>query len=400
LRILYISYGTQSGVTKVVVERLRAAGHEVHLANPVKGFLYKRKVAGLQVPNVAPAQVLATAAAMLRFRSRWKDLYVHTCTAFDRLTARSAKLVRRVRPDIVLQAGVLFGPGAGDVPYCLYVDHTRAIAEAYPPVDGLWPGIPYEAAWRRRERDVYQRAAAVFSMSEYVKRSLVADYGVAASSVHVVGAGPNVSPGAEALPAERDPALLFVGKHFVVKGGREALGAFEEVRTRHPRAELWMVGRDQPAAAPPGVRLLGPCGRDEVARLFARASAFVLPSVREPFGLAFLEAMSFGLPCIGTRIEAIPELIEDGATGLLVPPCDAPAVARAMVALLDDPARARRMGEAGRARAAERFGWDRAVERMLAVMNMAVAHCRATAPASPPLDYGRFQRIVPKSPAR
>jgi starch synthase len=380
LRILYLSYGTQSGVTAAVVERLTAAGHEVHLANPVKGFLYKRKVAGLQVPNVAPAPVLATAAAMLRFRGMWKDRYLHTCTAFDRLTARSAASVRRVRPDVVLQSGVLFGPGARDVPHYLYVDHTRAISEAYPTMDGLAPAIPYENAWRRREREVYQRAAAIFAMSEHVKRSLVVDYGVAAARVHVVGAGPNVSPGAGALPVEREPALLFVGKHFVVKGGRGALRAFEEVRARHPRAELWMVGRDQPAAAPPGVRLFGPRGRDAVAQLYARASAFVLPSVREPFGLAFLEAMSFGLPCIGTRVEAIPEVIEDGATGLLVPPCDAQALARAMLALLDDPARGRRMGEAGRARVAERFGWERAVERMFAVMTAAPRRAAAASP--------------------
>jgi alpha-maltose-1-phosphate synthase len=396
LRILYLAYGSQSGVTAAVVERLTAAGHEVHVANPVKGFLYKRRVAGVQLPNATPGPVLATAAAMLRFRQRWRELYLHTCAAFDLLTARSAALVRRVRPDLVLQSGALFGPGAPEVPYYLYVDHTRAISEAYSRADGLGPPIPYEEAWRRRERDVYRRAAAIFSMSEHARRSLVEDYGVPAARVHVVGAGPNVRPGGGALPDEREPAFLFVGKHFEVKGGREALAAFEEARAAHPGAQLWMVGRDQPATAPPGVTLLGPRTPDEVAWLYERASAFVLPSVREPFGLAFLEAMAFGLPCIGTCVEAIPEIIEDGVTGLVVPPRDAGAVARAMRTLLDDPVCARRMGAAGHARLAERYGWQRAVERMLDVVAGTLAE--RTAEVAP--RYGdAFLRMVPKSPA-
>ena len=95
---------------------------------------------------------------------------------------------------------------------------------------------------------------------------------------------------------------------------------------------------------------------------------FALPTLREAFGLAFVEAMAFGLPVVGSRIEAMPEIVVDGETGLLVPPRDPAALAGALSALLADPARARRMGEAGRARVAERFGWDRAIGRMLDVL--------------------------------
>jgi glycosyltransferase involved in cell wall biosynthesis len=75
--------------------------------------------------------------------------------------------------------------------------------------------------------------------------------------------------------------------------------------------------------------------------------------------------MSFGLPVVGSRIEAIPEIVGEGEAGLLVPPRDPAALAAALSSLLADPARARQLGAAGRARAAERFGWDRAVGRML-----------------------------------
>ncbi|GEJ56454.1 glycosyltransferase family 4 protein [Anaeromyxobacter diazotrophicus] len=378
LRILYINYGSQSGVTAAVLERLRRAGHEVQVFDPVDGFLYKRRLGPVQIPNLRPGPVLATAAAMARFRRHWKPWYVHTTVAFDLLTARCERAVAAAAPDVVLQAGVLFAPVRDPLrrphpPYYLYCDHTRALNERYDPVPGLDPPIPFEGGWRRRETEVYRGAAALFVMSEHVRRSLAADYGVSPDRVHVIGAGANVAPAGPPPAGPREQALLFVGRHFAAKGGPETLAAFEAVRARHPRAELWMVGGRQPERSPAGVRLLGPRPPAEVGALYARASAFVLPTLREAFGLSFLEAMSYGLPCVGTRIEAIPEIVADGATGLLVPPRDPAALAAAMLRLLDDPARARAMGEAGRWRAAERFGWDRAVRLLLQVIERGVA---------------------------
>ncbi|HEX9288745.1 MAG TPA: glycosyltransferase, partial [Anaeromyxobacteraceae bacterium] len=244
MRILYLNYGPQSGVTAAVLQRLRAAGHEVRIFDPVDGFLYKRQLGRLRVPNVAVDPVLATAAAMARFRAHWKPWYVHTCLAFDRLSARCDRAVREAHPDVVLQAGVLFAPcRRGRAPYYLYCDHTRALNEAYDPVPGLDPPIPFHEGWRWREAAVYHGAEAIFVMSEHVKASLARDYGVSAARVHVVGAGPNVTPAdATGPPPPREKALLFVGKAFALKGGPDALRAFEAVRARHPDAELWMVG--------------------------------------------------------------------------------------------------------------------------------------------------------------
>lgn len=388
LRILYINYGGQSGVTDAVLARLRRSGHEVETFDPVDGFLYKRRLGAVQVPNLRLEPLLATAAAMARFRRHWKPCYVHTTLAFDRLTARCARAVARVGPDVVLQAGVLFAPvrdpgSARHPPYYLYCDHTRALNERYEPTPDLDPPIPFEDRWRARETAVYRGADAIFVMSEHVRRSLVSDYGVAAEKVRVVGAGPNVEPGpAAARDGDGAKAFLFVGRNFAAKGGPETVEAFAAVRARHPDAELWMVGGQQPASAPPGVRLLGPRPRGEVAELYRRAAAFVLPTRREAFGLSFLEAMAHALPCIGTRIEAIPEIVADGETGLLVPVRDPGALALAMGRLLDDPAGARAMGEAGRRRAAERFGWDRAVRLMLDVIERRAAARGAGAPAA------------------
>ena len=99
----------------------------------------------------------------------------------------------------------------------------------------------------------------------------------------------------------------------------------------------------------PRVRFLGE--REDVAELLASADAFVLPSKRESFGLAALEASSVGLPVLASRSGGIPEVVEDEVSGLLHPPGDVHALRANILRLLEDPALRGRLGAAGRARA-------------------------------------------------
>jgi glycosyltransferase involved in cell wall biosynthesis len=85
--------------------------------------------------------------------------------------------------------------------------------------------------------------------------------------------------------------------------------------------------------------------QDDVVSAYAAMDVFVLPSRDEGFGLVFLEAMAVGVPVVGTRVVGSEDAVEDGVTGLLVPYADAPALARAIQALLDDPELARRLKE-------------------------------------------------------
>lgn len=104
------------------------------------------------------------------------------------------------------------------------------------------------------------------------------------------------------------------------------------------------------------VRFLG--YRRDVPALLAAADVFVLPSHRDAFPTAILEAMAAGLPVIATRAGGIPEIVEDDLSGLLVPPGSPRDLAEALGRVLGDPALARRLGEAGRRRVRERFSLD------------------------------------------
>ena len=95
---------------------------------------------------------------------------------------------------------------------------------------------------------------------------------------------------------------------------------------------------------------------------------FCLPTRYEPFGIVFLEAMYHSLPVVATRVWAVPEIVEDGETGFMVPRDDADALAERLLFLLKNPEAAREMGRAGRTRAASRFTWESAGRAMARVM--------------------------------
>lgn len=140
------------------------------------------------------------------------------------------------------------------------------------------------------------------------------------------------------------------------KGHDELLAALPVVLERVPSARFLMVGggrREQElraAAAPYGaaVQFLGM--RDDVPALMSASDVLVLPSYTEALPTVLLEGMSNGLPVVATRVGGIPEIVQEGETGILVPPRDAAALASAILRLAQSPGEAQAMGERGRAR--------------------------------------------------
>jgi glycosyltransferase involved in cell wall biosynthesis len=160
------------------------------------------------------------------------------------------------------------------------------------------------------------------------------------------------------------PVALSIGRHVPEKGYRHLVDAALLVERARAGVRWVLVGdgelRHELEAQ---ARRLGLAGamhfagwRDDVADVLALADVFVLPSEREGFGRVLVEAMAMARPVVATAVGGVPDIVLASQTGLLVPPADPAALAGAVQALLDDPARAARLGAAGRARAESTFG--------------------------------------------
>jgi glycosyltransferase involved in cell wall biosynthesis len=115
------------------------------------------------------------------------------------------------------------------------------------------------------------------------------------------------------------------------------------------------------------VTFTGRVGTDELAKLYSSAEIAVTASLYEGFGLPAAEAMACGTPVIATRAGALPEIVGEHGTGILVPPADPPALAAAIKRLLADKQLRQRMGDAARKRIEESFSWEGAARKTLEV---------------------------------
>ncbi|MDP9397123.1 MAG: glycogen synthase [Actinomycetota bacterium] len=252
------------------------------------------------------------------------------------------------------------------------------------------------------ERTAYEGAAAVIAVSAGMRADILEVYPfLDPTRVHVVHNGIDTElyrpdPDTAALTrhgVDPDrPYVLFVGRITRQKGVGHLLAAAEQLDAG---AQLVLCAGapdtpelgEQTAAA---VRALQArrgnvvwvqevVPRDEVVQLLSGAALFVCPSVYEPLGIVNLEAMACRTPVVASAVGGIPEVVEDGVTGLLVPFDEQQpekfehALAARMNELLADPARARAMGEAGRRRAVEEFGWSAVARATVAVYEKALA---------------------------
>ncbi len=203
---------------------------------------------------------------------------------------------------------------------------------------------------------------------------------------------------AEELESSRDKIVLFVGRITPEKGVHILIGAMRTVLDRVPNARLVIAGGFWPnppspliyrtghgrahdfelqkpgyaeslesLALPFGdrVRFLSDIPHGQLGTWYDAADVFVHPALwDEPFGMILTEAMAFGCPVVSTRSGGIPEIVADGTTGLLVEPGDEQALGEAIARVLSEPDLAARMGDAGRARLASTFTWDRTAARL------------------------------------
>jgi starch synthase len=249
--------------------------------------------------------------------------------------------------------------GAADAIIAVSAAHLREILACYPAIDPartsvIYNGIDADEYRPDLDTDVLERHGIDPARPSVVfVGRITRQKGLA----HLLDAAPSIDPGAQLVLCAGAPDTSEIAAEITVKldGVRAVRGNVLWIEEMLPKPDL--------------IQILG------------HATVFACPSVYEPMGIVNLEAMACESAVVATAVGGIPEVVEDGVTGLLVPyealadgtgtPVDAAALAAGLAArineLLADPARARAMGLAGRARAVDRFGWDVAAAETLAL---------------------------------
>lgn len=214
----------------------------------------------------------------------------------------------------------------------------------------------------RLEARHVERCDRVITTSGYSAERIVKFYGAIASKVCVVPELIDLTRWQHVLDAaaivDGPPRILCVAHLYPRKGVDTLIRAFSLLR--EPRALLRITGIGPERRAleqlahklgiEDRVQFLGYLSFEELVAEYRNAAIFALPSTQEGFGIVFLEAMASSLPIVAGRAAAVPEVVADGVTALLVDPDDAEELAENLTQLLDDPARRAEMGSAGRAR--------------------------------------------------
>ena len=372
LRILHVVPGLGHGGAEhqllMNIEKLDGSRFESHVVH-----LYPRtqlapliEAAGAPVHSVASSGPFGTAQRIMKL----------------------TRLIRRLDIDLVHTSNVdgeLHGGIAGRMTGVPVVGTLTNIAgEQVRLVDN-----PYlngrKLRWARRLRRFLLRRTHVryIAISHYVAQSTIREVGLPPAAVEVIYRGmPDGGLGAAAdhvdavrreLGTERRyPVLLTVGRLVPQKGQRYLIEAMPDVLRAHPHAQLLIVGMgflEQKLRAQvdalglaSSVRFLG--RREDVPALMGAADIFVFPSLFEGLGVSLLEACASGLPCVVSDVGPLPEVIEEGVTGVLVPSQDPKSLADAISRLAFDRELMRRYGEAARARVRQTFQIDRSIAQL------------------------------------
>ena len=223
----------------------------------------------------------------------------------------------------------------------LSINYVRHLAEAHPKrfrISNFESTPPQELKRRAKaELEYYSSCKIIFTMGQWLAHYLAEDLGVNREKIYPVGGGININKQLINDGNERKGnKILFIGRDFLRKGGYLTYEAFRILRKKRPDCELYVAGpaNDPIESACPGYHFVGECSPNELSRLFNSCDIFCMPSYFEAYGLVFIEALSFGLPCIGRNRYEMPYFIEEGKNGYLIEDDNAELLAEKMGNLL------------------------------------------------------------------
>jgi glycosyltransferase involved in cell wall biosynthesis len=172
-----------------------------------------------------------------------------------------------------------------------------------------------------------------------------------------------------------EPIVLFSSRLTTAKGAHFLINAIPKILNENSDVHFVFVGAGDEGpwisllkkhgVHPKHYSFLGYLDYDDLPILYGRAMIYLLPTLYENFPFRMIEAMSCGTPVIGSRVSAIPEAIEDGENGLLIPPKNEDAIAKAVLLLLDDEGYTKRLGKNARTTVLDKFSWDNIIKSLI-----------------------------------
>jgi len=369
------------GVEQHVAElapRLHARGHSVDVYT---SDLYREYPAMQRLPPEVPREERTDWGAVHRLRV-WSFPGELHYTFFRGLTEALA----RDRPEVV------HAHTYGTNQVAAAHRHHRRFGTPFVLTAHFHPIWSIEGGWlRHRLRGFYDRRvaggvvrdAARVIVQTHEEERLLRSLGLELPPVEVVPPGYRpLPPPVAGRPSFSEqyripgPFVLFVGRLASNKGLLELTDAFSTLARTDRSAHLVIVGEDggmrgavearaKAVGVSDRVHLLGHVDDDSVlSSAYREARLTVLPSEYEAFGLVLLESLAAGTPVVASAVGGIPEFVEDGRAGLLVPPKSPVALATAIGRIWSDPDLARRLGEYGRDRVVPRYTWDGLADRL------------------------------------
>lgn len=224
----------------------------------------------------------------------------------------------------------------------LSVSYVKFMFEKYPSIFKVSGFGQIEKKYiEKRENlqmDYYGNCKGIFTMGQWLRNDLVERCGIPADKVHHVGGGINVDKNLINPQNKTGNKILFIGRDFRRKGGYEVIKAFKILKKDIPNLELYVAG---PSSNPiessiDGYHYLGDCNHKQLSDLFNKCDIFCMPSYFEAYGLVFIEALAYGLPCIGRDAYEMPYFIEDNETGFLLKHDDVSELCTLISKLLKD----------------------------------------------------------------
>lgn len=248
-------------------------------------------------------------------------------------------------------------------------------------------------SWLVRESD------SLITCSSSMSEEITELFGPGLAETAVIRNGINAArwPFARRRARTGPPELLFVGRLEYEKGVHDAIAALPRIRRAHPGATLtiagegtqqdWLVEQARKHRVLKATRFVGRLDHDELLAVLHRADAAVLPSHYEPFGLVALEAAAAGTPLVTSNIGGLGEAVIDGETGMSCPPRDVTRLAKAVIAVLNDPAASQRRAKAARQRLTSDFDWQTVADETAQVYLAAKRRERQPLPRLPIVEH-------------